>query len=141
MRTILLAVFVLVTANICRAEDSPKATGIRDAKSVKFPNKGISDGVKATVGLLESCHDESEYQADEFKKAEQGDHVRLVFAKPTAVTVLGEKIEVSELVFRLPMNTGVFWLRSDGKVRRFTKYEPEKEDPFATWLKEAQPAD
>jgi hypothetical protein len=137
----LLAVIVLVTANACRAEDAPRATGTLDGKQVKFPEKGLADGVKATVGLLESCHDESLYQADELKKAKQGDHVRLVFAKPITAKVMGKKVEVSELVFRLPMNTGVFWLRSGGKWRRYSKFEIQKEKPFVAWLREAQPAD
>ena len=123
------------------AEDAPKATGIRDAKKVKFPDKGIADGLKATVGLLESCRDASESQAGEFEKAQQEDHVRLVFAKPITVTVLDEKIDVTELVFRLPMNTGVFWLRTGNQVRRFTKYEPQKVEAFEAWLREAQPTD
>jgi hypothetical protein len=121
-------------------ENLPKATGTLEGKKVKFPEKGIASGVKATVSLLESCSDESLYQADELKKAQQGDHVQLVFAKPILVTVMGEKVEVSELVFRLPRNTGVFWLRSGNKVRRYAKYQFQKEEPFAAWLREAQPA-
>ena len=97
--------------------------------------------MKATLGLLESCCSESLYEADELKKAEQRDHVRLVFAKPIAVTVISEKVEVSELIFRLPLTTGVFWLRSGDKVRRYSKYQSRKEKPFVAWLREAQPAD
>jgi hypothetical protein len=141
MRNVLLAVVVLVTANACRAEDAPKASGTLDGKKVKFPEKSVADGVKAAVGLLESCSDESLYQADELKKAEQGDHVRLVFAKPITVTVMREKVEVSELVLRLPMNTGVFWVRAGDKWRRYSKYEFQKEKPFAAWLGEVRPAD
>src|SRR5262245_65153401 len=103
MRNVLAAAVVLLMANACWAEDAPKASGTLDGKKVKFPEKSVADGVKATVGLLESCIDESLYKADELKKAEQGDHVRLVFAKPITVTVMREKVEVSELVFRLPM--------------------------------------
>jgi hypothetical protein len=122
-------------------DDLPKASGILDGKKVKFPEKGIADGVKATIGLLESCRDESLYNADELKKAKQGDHVRLLFAKPVSVTVMNKKIEVLELVFRLPLNTEVFWLRSGNKVRRYSKYEFRKEKPFVAWLREALPAD
>ena len=141
MRIVLIAVIVSVTATSCWAEDAPKASGILDGKKIKFPEKSVSDGVKATVGLLESCHDESLYRADELKKAEQGDHVRLVLAKPVTVTVMGEKVEVSELVFRLPMNTGVFWVRTGDKWRRYSKYEFRKQDAFVAWLREAQPSD
>jgi len=140
MRSVLLAVVVFVTADACRAGDAPKATGTMDGKKVTFPEKGVADGVKATVGLLESCSSESLYEADEFKKAQQEDHVRLVFAKPITVTVMREKVEISELVFRLPLNTGVFWLRSGDKVRRYSKYRFQREEPFAAWLREAQPA-
>src|SRR5262249_18318398 len=94
-----LATLVVLFASVAHgADDAPKATGTLDGKQLKFPEKGIADGVKATVGLLESCHSESLYQADERKKAEQGDHVRLVFPKPITVTVMNEKVEVSELV-------------------------------------------
>ena len=141
MRTVLVVALVLVTAAACRAEDTPKASGILEGKKVKFPEKAVADGVKATVGLLESCHDSSLYEADELKKAKQGDHIRLVFAKPITVRVVNEDVEVSELVFRLPTNTGVFWLRSGEKWRRYSKYEPQKEKPFLAWLREAQPAD
>ena len=141
MRTVLVVALVLVTAAACRAEDTPKASGILEGKKVKFPEKAVADGVKATVGLLESCHDSSLYEADELKKAKQGDHIRLVFAKPITVRVVNEDVEVSELVFRLPTNTGVFWLRSGEKWRRYSKYEVQKEEPFRAWLREAEPAD
>jgi hypothetical protein len=141
MRNVLFVALVLVTAAACLAEDTPKATGTLEGKKVQFPEKGIADGVKATVSLLESCHDKSLYLADEFKKALQGDHVRLVFAKPITARVVNEEIEFSELVFRLPTNTGVFWVRSGEKWRRYSKYEFQKEAPFMAWLREAQPAD
>jgi hypothetical protein len=140
MRSVLLGVFLLGAATAYGADDAPKATGTLDGKKVKFPEKGIADGVKSTVGLLESCCDESLFDAAEFKKAEQGDHVRLGFAKPITVTVMREKVEVSELLFCLPLNTGVFWLRFGNKVRRYSKYEFQKEKPFVAWLREAQPA-
>jgi hypothetical protein len=104
-------------------------------------------GVKASIGLLESCHDESPYEADEFRKALGGDHIRLMFAKPVTARVDNEQIQLSELVFRLPMNTGVFWVRTVrsadnlGRWRRYSKYEFEKRKPFAAWLREARPAD
>lgn len=141
MRNTLLAVVVLVTVTACRAEDAPKASGTLHGKKVLFPGKSVADGVKAAVGLLQSCHDHSLFQADELKKAERGDHVRLVFAKPVTARVMNEKIEFSELVFRLPMNTGVFWVRTGAKWRRYSKYEFQKEKPFTAWLRAARPAD
>jgi hypothetical protein len=134
-----LATLVLLFAAVAQgADDVPKATGTLDGKQLKFPAKGIPHGVKATIGLLQSCHDESLYQADERKKAEKGDHVRLVFPNPVVVTVMEEKVEVSELVFRRPLNTGVFWVRTGDKWRRYSKYEPQKEKPFVEWLGQAQ---
>jgi hypothetical protein len=141
MRKVLVAAVVLLTANAYWAEDAPKASGTLDGKRVQFPEKSVAGGVKATVGLLESCHSESLYQADEFQKALEGDHLRLVVAKPITASVNNEQIEFSEWVFRLPMNTGVFWVRTGDKWRRYSKYEFEKEKPFAAWLREAQPAD
>jgi hypothetical protein len=133
-------VVVLFAAVAQGADDAPKVSGVLGGKQVKFPEEGLAAGVKSTVGLLESCHSESLYQADEFKKALQGDHVRLVFAKPITARVMNEKIEFSELVFLLPRNTGVFWVRSGDKWRRHSKYEFQKEQPFAAWLRQARPA-
>jgi hypothetical protein len=62
MRNVLSAAVVFLTANACWAEDAPKASGALDGKKVKFPEKSVADGVKATVGLLESCHSEGLYQ-------------------------------------------------------------------------------
>jgi hypothetical protein len=122
-------------------DDLPKASGTLDGKKVQFPAKGVAEGVKAAIGLLESCHGPGLYQADEFKKALQGDHVRLVFAKPITARVMRKKVELSELVFRLPMNTGGFWVRTGEKWRWYSKYEFQKRGPFEAWLRDAQQAD
>jgi hypothetical protein len=140
MRLVLFAILVMVPATAFGTDAAPKATGTQAGKKIKFPEKGIAAGVKATIDLLESCHDESLYQFDELKKAERGDHVRLVFAKPITVWVMNEHVKVSELIFRLPINTGVFWVRFGDKVRRYSKYEIQKVNPFEAWLTEAQPA-
>jgi hypothetical protein len=134
-------VVVLFAAATQGADNAHKASGTLDGKRLRFPEKGVADGVKAALGLLESCHSESAYQADELREAERGDHVRLVFAGPVTATVLGEKFGVSELVFRRPFNTGVFWVRAGDRWRRYAKYEFQKEGPFAAWLREARPAD
>lgn len=39
-----------------------------------------------------------------------------MFAKLITAKVMSEKIELSELVFRLPRNTGVFWVRTGGQI-------------------------
>ena len=140
MRGILLGVVMAVTATANAADDVPVATGILHGKTVKFSEKGLAEGAKATIELLESCHDlddETPALAD-LKKARQGDHVRLVFAKPIAVTVLGKTFEVSELIFTQPLNTGVFWLRGGRRLVRCTKFEPQKEPSFITWLEQAK---
>jgi hypothetical protein len=141
MRWSIAALVVLFGAVAHGADDAPKVSGALDGKQLKFPEKGIADGVKATVGLLESCHDKSLFEADELKKAEQGDHIRFVFPKPITVRVVNEEVEVSELVFRRPLNTGVFWVRTGDKWRRYSKYEVQKEKPFEEWLRQGEPAD
>jgi hypothetical protein len=138
MRSGLATLLVLFAAAAHGADAVPQATGTLDGQPVKFPAKGTAEGVKATVGLLESCHSLSLFQADELKKALRGDHVRLVFPKAIAAEVMNEKVKFSELVFRLPLNTGVFWVRTGDKWRRYSKYEFQKEKPFEDWLREAR---
>src|SRR4051812_10260146 len=111
MRCAVVFFAALLVAEARGADDVPKASAILDGKKMQFPEKGIGSGVRATTALLESCHDRSEGTAADLKKAQEGDHVRLVFAKPIAVVVGGEKLEATELVFTQPLNTGVFWLR------------------------------
>ena len=109
-------------------DDAPVATGILHGKRVKFSEKGLVEGVKATIVLLESCHDLDDVTPAlaDLKKARQGDHVRLVFARPVAVAVLGKTFEVSELIFKQPSNTGVFWLRGGGRLVSCTKLSPRR---------------
>src|SRR5258708_4247287 len=112
--------------------EGTKASGTLDGTKVRFPAKSIAEGVKATITLLESCHSINDgtipYTDADLKNAQQGDHVRLVFAKP--FKVFDGKVEVSELVFTQPMNTAVFWLRSGEKVGRYTKFEYQKGRAF-----------
>ncbi|HEY1192489.1 MAG TPA: hypothetical protein VGE74_33000 [Gemmata sp.] len=140
MRYALASIFVLFAAGVHGADDSAKASATLDGKVVQFPEKGIAGGVKATIALLESCHDSGTGTAADLKKAQAADHVRLVFAKPIAVTILGDKLEVSELVLTQPLNTGVFWLRCGDKVIRCTKYQVAKEKDFIGWRNEARAA-
>jgi hypothetical protein len=137
MRTLTVGFFLLCVPFLSGADELPKVSGSLGGKPVTFPAKGIPDGVKAAIGLLESCTDESVYQADERTKAEQGDHVRLTFAKPVAVKVQQKSFEITELVFRRPSETGVFWVRTGDTWRRFTKFRIEKEKPFDEWLRQA----
>lgn len=119
------------------ANEAVTASGRLDGKKVTFPETSIPGGVKATVALLESCHDTSPGTADELKKALERNHIRLTFAKPVTVKVGDEKLEVSDLVFTQPLNTGVFWLKVGDKVVRCTKYEFAKEKDFVAWRDQA----
>ena len=149
----ILAPVLLFAAATCQGaddassgDDAPKASRIVDGMALPFDPKGVADGVTATLALLESCHSEAwpgknPPTDEDVKKVLLKDHVRLVFAKPITVRVVNEDVEVSELVFRLPTNTGVFWLRSGEKWGRYSKYQVQKEEPFRAWLGEAEPAD
>ena len=92
MRSILMGVVMAVTATANGAGDAPAASGILHGKRLKFSEKGLAEGAKATIVLLESCHDLDAVTPAlaDLKKARQGDHVRLAFARPVAVTVLGK---------------------------------------------------
>jgi hypothetical protein len=140
MQIVLLCAAMAVTATANGADDAPIATGILHGKMVKFSEKGLAEGAKATILLLESCHDLDDVTPAlaDLKKARQGDHVRLVFARPVVVTVLDKTFEVSELIFTQPLNTGVFWLRGGRRLVRCTKFEPQKEPSFITWLEQAR---
>ena len=141
MRCAVVLVVALLFAEARGADDAPKASATLDGKKMQFPAKGIAGGVQATTALLESCYDKSEGTAADLKKAQEGDHIRLVFPKPIAVMVGGEKLDVTELVFTQPLNTGVFWLRVGDKVVRCTKYRFEKEKDFIAWRNEAKVAE
>ena len=141
MRCAVVLVAAFLVAEARGADDAPRASATLDCKKMQFPENGLAGGVKATIALLESCHDRSEGTAADLKKSQEGDHVRLVFAKPIAVVVGGEKLEVAELVFTQPLNTGVFWLRVGDKVVRCTKYRFEKEKDFMAWRNEAKVAE
>lgn len=122
----------------CSAEDTVKASATLEGKPMEFPEKGVAGGVKATTALLESGHDRSDGTLADLKKAQEGDHIRLLFAKPVTVTVGREKLEMTELVLTQPLHTGVFWLRVGDKIVRCTKYKFEKEQDFVTWRNEAK---
>lgn len=141
MRWLLALVLMLIAAGTSQAADGPKASGTIDGKSLKIAETSVAEGVKAACRLLESCRDESLDQADERLRATQGDHLRFVLANPVTVTVMGEKLEVSELLIRQPLNTGVLWVQSEGKWRRFAKFEFQRVGPFESWLEQAPRAD
>jgi hypothetical protein len=140
MQYIAVVATVLV-ANACvRADEHAEATRVIDGTKTAFPAKLTPEGVKALTGALQSCHDMSDgtvrYKPDDVKKAQQGDHIRFVFAKPLPVEVLSKKLEVSEVVFA----EGVFWLISGKEVVRCTKYEYHKMSLFREWFRQSLPA-
>ena len=141
MRCAIMLFATLSVAEVRGADDAPKASATLDGTRMQFPEKGVAGGIKATAALLDTCGVKSEGTVAELNKAREGDHVRLVFAKPVAFMVRSEKLEVSELVFTQPLNTGVFWLRVGDKVVRCTKYESEKLKDFVAWRDEAKAAD
>ena len=141
MRSVLAIAFVLFTGVALGAENEHQLSFLLDGKPAKVAGKSVAEGVRATVGLLESCHDESPFAAEEFKAARQADHLRLVFAKPVAANVMSQKLELSELVVRLPLNTGVVWVRAGDRWRRFSKFEYLKTVPVTAWVESARTAE
>jgi len=145
MRLAFVAVLFLFATAVGRgADDTPRATGTVDGKKVQFPASTVAEGVKVATDLLESCASRSDgtipYTEAELVKARQGDHLRMVFARP--IKVLGGDAKVSELVFSLPVGRGVFWLRTDeGQVQRHSKFDFKKSQTFETWLRNARPAE
>ncbi len=145
MRFLDISLMVLTAAGSYAAEDEVSASGRLEGKKVQFPAKGVAEGAKATIALLESCHDASDdtlpYTNADLEAARKEDHIRLVFAKPVEVTVLGNKHKVSEIVFTQPLNKGVFWLRTGANVVRCSKYEFQKQKAFEKWRDQAQPVE
>jgi hypothetical protein len=134
MRFTLLPVLLVVATACHGADDTATASRTLDGKKVQFPAKSVPEGVNACIDVLESWSSstESSDAAADLKKAQEGDHVRLVFAKSVIVEVLNKEIEVSEVVY----SAGVFWLRFGDKVQRCTKYENEKWKPFEAWFRQ-----
>jgi hypothetical protein len=141
MRFILAPVLLFAAATCQGADDAPMASRVVDGMKLPFDPKGVGEGVKATLALLESCHSAAwpgpkPPTSDDVKKVLEGDHVRLVFAKPITARVMNEKVEFSQLVF----GAGAFWLRSGDKVLRYTKYEHGKWKAFQEWYRQIAPA-
>src|ERR1700722_11909824 len=109
MRLTRILILLLFTASVCHGDDHAlKVSGSFQGKKVQFPAKGLVEGVKATIDLVKTCCENSTSSPEALRKAEQGDHIRLVFAKPLTVEVMNETVEVSELILKLPMGDHVF---------------------------------
>ena len=142
MRFLSIPALLFVATVCCAADEGITASGRLDRKKVNFPAQSVAEGARATLRLLESCHSLSDgHPAAELKKAQAGDHIRLVFANPVMVRVLGEKLEVRELVLTQPLNTGVFWLWAGDRVVRCSKFEFQKEKDFVAWRNQARAAE
>jgi hypothetical protein len=131
------------SAEVRKLRPATKASGRLNGKSVRFPEESVADGVEALTALVESCRVKGEGTDADRKKAREGDHVRVVFARPVTVAVLGEKLKVSELVFTQPPDAGVFWLLVGDKVIHCAECEHGKESGgrFLSWRDEAAAAD
>jgi hypothetical protein len=132
---------LLFVATACYGADETKATRKLEGVKTTFPAKIIKAGVKAAIAALETCHSsmESSDPAADMKRAQEGDHVRVVFAKPVKVEVLNDEYEISEVVFA--PDPGVFWIRSGDKVLRCGKYQFQEMQQFQDWYRQTLPAD
>jgi hypothetical protein len=141
MRISVISVLLVVACASHAAEGETKATRKIDGVTTTFPAKAIEAGVKATVGVLESCtfsSDRKDTVAADLKKALRGDHARLAFAKPIKVKVGGKEYEASEAVYSA---TG-FWLLRFGNQWLFcSKYNYKEHDRFLAWFGQTLPAD
>ncbi|MFL5340626.1 MAG: hypothetical protein ACJ8F7_10790 [Gemmataceae bacterium] len=136
MRFALVPILFLIAGSSYAADDAVEATRKIGGRTARFPAGSIEAGVNAVVGAVQSCSSKNDdtllYTVNDLRKAQERDHVRMVFSKTVTVTVVGEKMEVSELVFA----AGVFWVRVGEKVRRCTKYEHEKMKVFEEWYRQ-----
>src|SRR5262249_23632009 len=132
MRFAPVLALLFVTTASRGAENPPTATRVIEGKKTTFPVKTVAEGVKVAIAALESCHSTAWMGGrpptlQDLEQAWKGDHVRFVFAKPIMVSVLGDKIEITELVYSEKVG---FLVRSGDKVVRGTKYEHDKMDRF-----------
>jgi hypothetical protein len=139
MKSSLVFLLLLLPAALCAAE--PKATRFLEGDKTTFPAKSMDEGVRVLIAALKSCHDMSDgtvmYSAEDLKKAQSGEHVRFEFPEPREVTILGEELIVSEVVFA----KGVFWIVNGTDVVRCTKYTFDKFEPFRKWYQQTLPVD
>jgi hypothetical protein len=135
-------VLVFVAATCYGADEVEKATRKLDGEKTTFPAMTITEGLKAMIGAIESCSASTwgvkkPFELADLEKAQKGDHVRFVFSKPITLTVMRDKVEVSEVVF----SAGAFWLRTGKKVLYCSKYQHEKMKTFETWYRQTLPVD
>ena len=56
MRFAPVSVLLFVATACYGADDVPKVTRKLDGHTTTFPAKSIAEGLKATIGAIESCH-------------------------------------------------------------------------------------
>jgi hypothetical protein len=118
-----------------------EVTGKIDTTRVQFKATAADKVTEAVVALLVSCHHKD--AESEWDKALDPNksflHIRLPKPRPVA-TVTGEKLEATELLVLLPLNTGSIYVRRGDKASRFAKYDHQAAVRLQELLKEAQPA-
>lgn len=128
LAAILLAGIISVTGQGAQGEKDaakPKVTG-NIATRVEFKDAAGEKVAEAAVALLASCrHKDGELvDWDDLLLATTNKcFLRIRLPKPRSTTVNDDKLEVSELLVLLPLNTGSIYIRSGDKARRFAKYD------------------
>lgn len=146
MRTVATVTAMFLVTVSLSADEPAKAVRVIEEALTTFPAKSVPEGVEVLTGVVESCHYLSDgtlekaakYTIDEVTAARKGDHVRFVFAEPLKLDVLGEKFEVSEVIFA---DASGFWLVSEESIVRCTKYKHDRWEPFLKWYHQTLPVD
>jgi hypothetical protein len=140
---ILLAGIFSVTGQGAEGEKDaakPKVTG-NIATRVEFKDAASEKVAEAALALLASCrHKDGEITDwdDLLRAAANKCFLRIRLPKPRPTTVNDDKLEVSELLVLLPLNTGSMYVRSGDKARRFAKYDHQVCVRLQELLKEAE---
>src|SRR5262245_14121695 len=103
MRWTLVPVLLLAAAECGGAEEAAIATRMLEGHKTAFPAASVAEGVKALIAGIESCSSDDwasrkPPEVADLVKAQQKEHVQFVFAKPVSMKVMGNKLEVSEVI-------------------------------------------
>jgi hypothetical protein len=147
--------FLVVFLSLLGSDDTAEKAGQVEvngliATRVKFKEEAKRKVAEAGLAMLTSCsysHHPNEGELPQwedifldtyYKKC----HIHIRFDKPRTIkTAASEKVEVSEMVIVLPLNSGVIWVRSGDKAKRFAKYSVEATLRIQELLKKAEPAE
>jgi hypothetical protein len=112
-----------------------------DGKRLGFTPAAADRLAAAALRLLGSCTAAlDDYTVEDWEKAKEGDHVRVRFPQPPTVTAERHTLKVPELVISLPLSSGRIWVRSDGRVLYFAKYNHELSERLSKCIGEGKPA-